>query len=65
MHFNPDDRVFLLSNQHKIQVWQLCQIFFSNVYLFDSNFSVIVWTNRLLDSDEGMCFPNNCCYENW
>ena len=27
-------------------------------------FSVIVWTNRLHDFDEGICFPDNWCYEN-
>ena len=36
--------------------------FFSNLYLFDSIFSVIVWTNRLHDFDEGICFPDTCCY---
>ena len=42
----------------------LWQIFFSNIYLFDSIFSIIVWTNRLHDFDEWICFPDNCCYEN-
>ena len=44
MHFDPDARVFVLSNWHK--------------------FSVIVWTNKLHDFDEGTCFPDNCYYEN-
>ena len=58
MHFDPDARVFVLSNWHKMQL--LWQIFFSN--LFDSIFSIIVRPNRLHDSDEGM-FSDNGCYE--
>ena len=61
MHFDPDARAFVLSNWHKIQ---LCDNFFSNLDLFDSIFSIIVWTNRVLDFDEGICFPDNCYYEN-
>ena len=62
MHFNPETRVFVLSNWHKIQ---LCDnFFFSNLYLLDSIFSVIVWANRLYDFDEGICFIDNCCSEN-
>ena len=44
-------------------------IFVTNVlqgsYLFDSIFSIIVWTNGLHDFDEEICFPDNCCYKNW
>ena len=62
MHFDPEARVFALSNWHKIQ---LCDKFSSvYLYLFDSIFSVIVWSNRLYDFDEGICFPDNCCYGN-
>ena len=62
MHFDYDARVFVLSNQPKKQ---LCdKFFFSNLYLFDSIFSVIVWTNRLHDFDEAIYFLDNCCYEN-
>ena len=62
MHFDPDARVVVLNNWHKIQ---LCdKIFFSNLYLFDSIFSVIVWSNKLHDFDEVICFSDNCCYEN-
>ena len=39
-------------------------IFFSNLYLFDSFFSVIVWTDKFHDFDEGIYFPDNCCYGN-
>ena len=42
----------------------LWQIFFSNLYLFDSVFSIVVWTNRLHDFDEGICFHDKCCYDN-
>ena len=42
----------------------LWQMFFSDLYQFGSVFSVMVWTNRLHDFDEGICFPDNCCYEN-
>ena len=38
--------------------------FLSNLYLFDSILSIIVWTNRLHNFDEGICYPDNCCYEN-
>ena len=31
---------------------------------FDSIFSILVWTNRLHGFDQGICFPDNCCYEN-
>ena len=31
--------------------------FVSNLCLFDSIFSIIVWTNWLQDFDEGICFP--------
>ena len=62
MHFDPDAWVFALSNWHKSQ---LCDKFFStNLYLFDSIFPVIVSNNRLHDFDEGICFPDNSCYEN-
>ena len=62
LHFDPDARVFVLSNWHKIQ---LCDIFFvSNLYLFDSIFSIIVWNNRWHNFDERICFPDNCCYDN-
>ena len=44
IHFDPDARIFVLSNWH--------------------NFSVIVWTNKLHDFDEGTRFPDNCYYEN-
>ena len=44
IHFDPDARIFVLSN------WNI--------------FSVIVWTNKLHDFDEGICFPDNCSYEN-
>ena len=42
----------------------LWQIFFSILYMFDSISSIIVWTNKLHDFDEGICFPGYCCYEN-
>ena len=35
----------------------------SNLYLFGSIFSIIIWTNKLHDFDEGICFPDNCCNE--
>ena len=54
---------FVLSNWHKIQLYKW-QLFFSNLYLFDSNFAVTVRTNRLHDPDEGICFPESCCHEN-
>ena len=60
IHFDPAARVFVLSN--RAQGTTLLQPFFSTLYLFDSIFSGIVWSNRLYDFDEGICFPNNCCY---
>ena len=59
IHFDPDARVSVLSNWHTL--WQ---IFFSNLYLFGSIFSIIVWTNRLHDFDKGVCFSDSCCYDN-
>ena len=35
---------------------------FSSVIL--SVFWILVGTNRLHDFDEGICFPDSCCYEN-
>ena len=29
----------------------------------DSIFSIIDWTIRLRDFDEGIYFPDNCCYK--
>ena len=37
----------------------LQQIFFSNLYLFDSIFSI---RNGLHDFDEEICFSDKCCY---
>ena len=37
----------------------LQQIFFSNLYLFDSIFSIRNW---LHDFDEEICFSDKCCY---
>ena len=58
MHFDLDARVFVLSNWHKIQ---LCEKLSSVIFIC---VSVIVWTNRPHNVDEGICFPDNCCYEN-
>ena len=38
-------------------------IFLNNLYLFGSIFSIIVWTKRLHDFDEGICLPDNGGYE--
>ena len=48
--FEPDAGVFVFSNWHKIQ---LCDRFHLVIFIFINNF------------DEEMCFPDNCCYENW
>ena len=61
MHFDPDDGFFPWQLAQDITLWQ---IFFSNLYLFGSIFSVIFWNNRLHSFDEGMCFADNCYYEN-
>ena len=53
MYFDPDAMVFVLSNWHKIQ---FCDKFSSVIFMFDSIFSVIVWTNRLHDFGEGISF---------
>ena len=53
MHFDPDARVFVLSNCHKIQ---LCDKFSSVIF--------ICLANWLHDFDEDICFPDNRCYEN-
>ena len=44
IHFDSDARVFVHNNWHKIQLYHK---FFSNLHLFDSFFSIIVWSNRL------------------
>ena len=62
MHFDPDARIFVLSKF--TQDTALRQIFLTNPYLFHSIFSVVVWTNRLHNFDEGIYFSEDCCYEN-
>ena len=62
MHFDPAARFSVLSNRGQDTV--LRQFFISTLYPFDSIFSGIVWTNRLHDFDEEICFPNKCCYGN-
>ena len=42
-HFDPAASVYVFSNC--AQDTTLCQLFFSTLYLFDSIFSDIVWTN--------------------
>ena len=53
----------LLATEHSIPL--LRQFLFSTPYLRDTIFSGIVWTNRLDDFDEGICFLKNSCYGNW
>ena len=62
MHFDPNTRVFVFSNWHKMQ--RFGKFSSGNLYLFGSIFSVLVWTNRLHDFDEGICLPDNCFYKN-
>ena len=62
MHFDSDARVFVFL---AIDIrYNFVTNFLQESYLFDSIFSAIVWTNRLHDFDEGIFFPDNCCYEN-
>ena len=58
MHFDPDARVFVLSNQHKTQP---CDKFSSVICNCLTPFSQ--WM-KMHDFDEEICFPDNCCYEN-
>ena len=61
LHLEPDARALSLATNTR---YNFMKILFSNLYLFDSIFSIIVWTNRFHDFDKGICFPDNCCYEN-
>ena len=54
MYFDPDARD---CPEQVTQDTTLSQIFFNNLYLFDSIFSITLSTNRLHDSDEGIRFP--------
>ena len=58
MHFD------LMPGSLSTQDTTLWQIFFSNLYLFNSIFSIIISTNRLHGFDEEICFSDNCCYKN-
>ena len=61
-HFDPAVRVFVPSDwAQDTTSWQF---FFCTLYMVDSIFSRIVWTNTLHDFDEGIYFPNNICYGN-
>ena len=54
-----------------LMLGSLWQIFFSNLYLFDFIFSIIVWTILIIAWFWWrcvlilICFPDNCCYKNW
>ena len=61
MHFDLDAKSLSLAIDTR---YNFVTDFLQYLYLFDSIFSIIVWTNRLHDFDEGICFPDNCCYEN-
>ena len=58
MHFDPDARFFSLAIDTSYNfVTNILQY----LYLFDPNFSILVWTIRLHDFDAGIYFSNNCC----
>ena len=52
----------LLGSLGFVHKTQHCDNYFSALFISLNPFSRIVWTNRLHDFDEGICFPNNCCY---
>ena len=58
MHFYPGARFLITDRRYNFVTIP------SVIYLLGSIFSIIVWTNILHDFDEGICFPENCCYEN-
>ena len=62
MHFDLDAKSLSLAIDTR---YNFVTDFLQYLYLFDSIFSIIVWTNRLHDFDEGICFSDNCFFEKW
>ena len=60
-HFDTAARVFVINNWTQDTI--LSQSFLSTLYLFESVFSGVVWTNRLHDLDEGIFFLTTVAME--
>ena len=58
--FYSIDRVTIISNLAR--VYTFLQLFLIVLCLFEFIFRVIVWIDKLHDSDERICFSNNDCH---
>ena len=57
--FLPNNKVRVWIFSSGVEDTLLPQICLSSLYLHDSNFSGVIWIDKLHDCDERVCFCNN------